>query len=46
MNIDNMPKSDSRGGKHKTSEGVRSWLVELGLSRYAPMFEIHEVDNE
>ncbi|KAG6469910.1 hypothetical protein ZIOFF_070844 [Zingiber officinale] len=26
--------------------GVRSWLKELGLSRYAPVFEIHEVDDE
>ncbi|KAG6510063.1 hypothetical protein ZIOFF_028071 [Zingiber officinale] len=26
--------------------GVRSWLKELGLSRYAPVFEIHEVDNK
>ncbi|KAM7254340.1 hypothetical protein ACFE04_026879 [Oxalis oulophora] len=27
-------------------EGVRTWLIELGLSRYAPVFEIHEVDDE
>lgn len=26
--------------------GVRSWLKELGLSRYVPVFEIHEVDDE
>ncbi|KAF4404760.1 hypothetical protein CsatB_022584 [Cannabis sativa] len=26
--------------------GVRSWLIELGLSRYAPVFEIHEVDDD
>lgn len=25
--------------------GVRSWLIELGLSRYTPVFEIHEVDD-
>lgn len=25
---------------------VRSWLIELGLSRYTPVFEIHEVDDE
>lgn len=37
-------ESESRDrGKN---EGVRSWLFELGLSRYAPMFEIHEVDDE
>ena len=27
-------------------DGVRTWLIELGLSRYAPVFEIHEVDEE
>lgn len=26
--------------------GVRSWLHGLGLGRYAPVFEIHEVDDE
>ena len=26
--------------------GVRSWLIELGLSWYAPVFEIHEVDDD
>ncbi|XP_044487932.1 uncharacterized protein LOC123212802 isoform X2 [Mangifera indica] len=29
-----------------TCDGVRSFLIELGLSRYAPVFEIHEVDDE
>ncbi|XP_044491385.1 uncharacterized protein LOC123215387 isoform X2 [Mangifera indica] len=28
------------------SDGVRSFLIELGLSRYAPVFEIHGVDDE
>ncbi|XWS47760.1 hypothetical protein CRYUN_Cryun13aG0012500 [Craigia yunnanensis] len=27
-------------------EGVRIWLNSLGLGRYAPVFEIHEVDDE
>ncbi|EOA24463.1 hypothetical protein CARUB_v10017720mg [Capsella rubella] len=27
-------------------EGVKIWLQELGLGRYWPMFEIHEVDEE
>ncbi|KAI5329457.1 PREDICTED: bicaudal C [Prunus dulcis] len=27
-------------------DGVRVWLNGLGLGRYAPMFEIHEVDDE
>ncbi|KAJ7957492.1 protein bicaudal C-like 1-A-like [Quillaja saponaria] len=44
--FDNVPESDSRYRKCRTSEGVRSWLIELGLSRYSPMFEIHEVDDE
>ncbi|XP_030461749.2 uncharacterized protein LOC115681813 [Syzygium oleosum] len=39
-------ESDYRDGKGGSSDGVRSWLVELGLSRYAPVFEIHEVDDE
>ncbi|KAM0930475.1 hypothetical protein ACQ4PT_000927 [Festuca glaucescens] len=26
--------------------GVRAWLDGLGLARYAPVFEIHEVDHE
>ncbi|GMI72225.1 hypothetical protein like AT3G48800 [Hibiscus trionum] len=28
------------------SDGVRIWLNSLGLGRYAPVFEIHEVDGE
>ncbi|KAL4285572.1 hypothetical protein GQ457_16G031640 [Hibiscus cannabinus] len=27
-------------------DGVRIWLNSLGLGRYAPVFEIHEVDGE
>ncbi|KAF9686124.1 hypothetical protein SADUNF_Sadunf03G0125600 [Salix dunnii] len=27
-------------------EGVRTWLIDLGLSRYAPVFELHEVDDQ
>ncbi|EXB81222.1 hypothetical protein L484_013163 [Morus notabilis] len=33
--------NDGGGG-----DGVRTWLIELGLSRYAPVFEIHEVDDD
>ncbi|KAJ4850102.1 hypothetical protein Tsubulata_004518 [Turnera subulata] len=29
-----------------SEEGVKAWLIDLGLSRYAPVFEIHEVDDE
>ncbi|WVZ02437.1 hypothetical protein V8G54_023243 [Vigna mungo] len=32
--------------KQRKSDGVSSWLYELGLSRYMPMFKIHEVDDE
>ncbi|KAG6503297.1 hypothetical protein ZIOFF_035608 [Zingiber officinale] len=32
--------------RSEEDSGVRSWLKELGLSRYAPVFEIHEVDDE
>lgn len=28
------------------SSGVRDWLIGLGLGRYSPVFEIHEVDDE
>ncbi|KAK7291528.1 hypothetical protein RIF29_06746 [Crotalaria pallida] len=27
-------------------DGVRVWLSGLGLSRYAPIFQVHEVDDE
>nr|WBY50562.1 hypothetical protein [Glycine max] len=37
---------ESESQERRKSDGVRSWLYELGLSRYAPMFEIHEVDDE
>ncbi|EEF50100.1 conserved hypothetical protein [Ricinus communis] len=47
MEMDYYPeKSDSRDRKCSTSEGVRTWLIELGLSRYAPVFEVHEVDDQ
>ncbi|KAK7273157.1 hypothetical protein RIF29_14205 [Crotalaria pallida] len=46
--LDNVVESsDSREWMRKKScEGVRTWLCDLGLSRYAPIFEIHEVDDE
>lgn len=46
VDLENYPESDSRDRRCGTSEGVRSWLIELGLSRYAPVFEIHEVDDD
>ncbi|KAL6350291.1 hypothetical protein AAG906_004239 [Vitis piasezkii] len=58
VELDAMPDSDSRDRKCRTSadrnltanrlldDGVRTWLFGLGLGRYAPVFEIHEVDFE
>ncbi|KAF2307401.1 hypothetical protein GH714_026888 [Hevea brasiliensis] len=46
MEMENHLESDSRDRNCGTSEGVRTWLIELGLSRYAPVFEVHEVDDE
>ncbi|XP_008775600.3 ankyrin repeat and SAM domain-containing protein 6-like isoform X1 [Phoenix dactylifera] len=36
---------NGRCGSYEDGE-VRSWLNRLGLGRYAPVFEIHEVDDE
>ncbi|KAL8038047.1 hypothetical protein ABFX02_11G078300 [Erythranthe guttata] len=38
----NSPEKQSEGN----NVGVREWLLGLGLGRYAPVFEIHEVDDE
>ncbi|KNA18771.1 hypothetical protein SOVF_067730 [Spinacia oleracea] len=43
--------SDDNGGHSARGwggevDGVRAWLNELGLSRYRPVFEFHEVDEE
>lgn len=38
---------NGNGGRGSCGEdGVRIWLNGLGLGRYAPVFEIHEVDDE
>ncbi|KGN63447.1 uncharacterized protein LOC101208783 [Cucumis sativus] len=38
---------NGNGGRGLCGEdGVRVWLNGLGLGRYAPIFEIHEVDDE
>ncbi|KAJ8772436.1 hypothetical protein K2173_027613 [Erythroxylum novogranatense] len=34
------------GGCVGGEDGVRIWLNSIGLGRYAPVFEIHEVDDE
>lgn len=36
----------SEEGCRGSAVGVRSWLDGLGLGRYAPVYEIHEVDDE
>ncbi|KAK4790594.1 hypothetical protein SAY86_017898 [Trapa natans] len=41
--VNQAPESDNR---ERRGDGVRSWLMEIGLSRYAPIFEVHEVDDE
>lgn len=40
---DNDAREWNRGG---SEDGVRIWLNSLGLGRYAPVFEVHEVDDE
>ncbi|XP_027338693.1 ankyrin repeat and SAM domain-containing protein 6-like [Abrus precatorius] len=37
---------DRNGNGGRGEDGVRIWLNGLGLGRYAPVFEIHEVDDE
>ncbi|CAI9768786.1 unnamed protein product [Fraxinus pennsylvanica] len=40
---DEMNSQEQRSGRNVA---VREWLIGLGLGRYAPVFEIHEVDDE
>ncbi|CAI8619322.1 unnamed protein product [Vicia faba] len=38
---------NENGGRIRSGEdGIRIWLNGLGLGRYAPVFEVHEVDDE
>ncbi|KAF5743663.1 hypothetical protein HS088_TW08G00248 [Tripterygium wilfordii] len=37
--------NNNNNGSHG-EDGVKVWLNSLGLGRYAPVFEIHEVDDE
>ncbi|CAI9113182.1 OLC1v1013747C1 [Oldenlandia corymbosa var. corymbosa] len=41
-------RSDEMEGPSDSVErnGVKIWLNQLGLGRYAPVFEVHEVDDE
>ncbi|CAN8252123.1 unnamed protein product [Cochlearia groenlandica] len=34
------------GGRGRGRRGVKMWLQELGLGRYWPMYEMHEVDEQ
>ncbi|KAL4566710.1 hypothetical protein LXL04_030832 [Taraxacum kok-saghyz] len=38
--------SDTWNNNYPERNGVRVWLNQLGLGRYAPVFEVHEVDDE
>lgn len=44
-NSDSRNNNNNRGGTG-LEDGVRKWLDELGLPRYAPLFEFHEVDEQ
>ncbi|KAL5795353.1 hypothetical protein ACOSQ2_000173 [Xanthoceras sorbifolium] len=47
MELSGPSDNDVRDWNRSGSEdGVRIWLNSLGLGRYAPVFEIHEVDDE
>ncbi|XP_022885979.1 uncharacterized protein LOC111402124 isoform X1 [Olea europaea var. sylvestris] len=40
---DEMNSQEQRSGRNVA---VREWLIGLGLGRYSPVFEVHEVDDE
>ncbi|XP_057496786.1 uncharacterized protein LOC130781581 [Actinidia eriantha] len=42
----NCGSGSERGRDRFLDDEVRNWLIGLGLGRYAPVFEIHEVDDE
>ncbi|KAK7358692.1 hypothetical protein VNO77_00630 [Canavalia gladiata] len=39
-------RNENGGRVRSGDDGVRIWLNGLGLGRYAPVFEVHEVDEE
>ncbi|KAJ6703225.1 hypothetical protein OIU85_029219 [Salix viminalis] len=41
-----LENNDNDNNSERKWEGVRTWLIDLGLSRYAPVFEVHEVDDQ
>ncbi|KOM49176.1 hypothetical protein LR48_Vigan08g000300 [Vigna angularis] len=46
VRVSNNDGVESKSQERRKSNGVRSWLFEIGLSRYVLMFEIHEDDDE
>ncbi|KAG9144750.1 hypothetical protein Leryth_017231, partial [Lithospermum erythrorhizon] len=38
--------TEHNNGDEIRSSSIKDWLIGLGLGRYAPVFEIHEVDDE
>ncbi|KAD5507731.1 hypothetical protein R6Q59_031484 [Mikania micrantha] len=48
VELDGPSDTDARNwnNNHPERNGVRVWLNQLGLGRYAPVFEVHEVDDE
>uniref|UniRef100_A0A5B7AE95 Putative ankyrin repeat and SAM domain-containing protein 6-like n=1 Tax=Davidia involucrata TaxID=16924 RepID=A0A5B7AE95_DAVIN len=46
VELDGPSDTDARNWNNSERDGVRVWLNQLGLGRYAPVFEIHEVDDE
>ncbi|KAA8540638.1 hypothetical protein F0562_024443 [Nyssa sinensis] len=46
VDLDGPSDTDARNWNNSEQDGVSVWLNELGLGRYAPVFEIHEVDDE
>ncbi|KVH98121.1 uncharacterized protein LOC112511443 [Cynara cardunculus var. scolymus] len=48
VELDGPSDTDARNWNNNNPErnGVRVWLNQLGLGRYFPIFEVHEVDDE
>ncbi|KAL6996874.1 hypothetical protein U1Q18_007002 [Sarracenia purpurea var. burkii] len=46
VELDVPSDTETRHWNESERNGVRVWLNQLGLERYVPVFEIHEVDDE
>lgn len=53
LELDGISESDSRHRSRRSNDRnrsldvvVRNWLIELGLERYAAVFEMHQVDEQ